>query len=81
MTGQGHRKMVWPWMVWSRRDMVAAALCFLFIVGVLWASVSRPYLMGLPSFGSTGFGPDWDCIHLPKAEPVCVKRVPHKPTP
>jgi hypothetical protein len=25
--------------------------------------------------GATGFGPDWDCIGVPKGEPICMKKV------
>lgn len=79
MAEQGRTRIVWPWAFLSARDMIGIAICLVFVIGVLFASVWRPYLMGLPFFGSTGFGPDWECSRPPNTEPVCVKRIPPRP--
>ena len=51
--------------MWKQFAGIALLTVLLAAVGWFWLSGGR---------GATGFGPEWDCPPMPKAQ-VCVKRV------
>jgi hypothetical protein len=54
----------------KRGDVLGA----LFVVALL--SLLAFFYIRFPGLkGATGFGPDWDCIAVPKGEPICMKKV------
>lgn len=70
--------MVWPWTAMSRRDLVASIISIIVGIGVLTAMAVLPHF---PQKSGDSFWADWECTSLPETEPVCVKRIPHKPAP
>jgi hypothetical protein len=60
------------WHALGRGDVVAISLLAAFLVVAAVAFVQFPILGNL-GFGP-GFGPDWECAHPGKGEPVCVKK-------
>ena len=71
--------MRWWWLPSTRGDILGILLVLLFIAAAAIGFAVRPFPLYKPGSGPDfGLGSDWDCVYVPKGEPICVKRVPAK---
>jgi hypothetical protein len=66
--------MKWPWPPLRLLD-IATIVFAIAIIGVVGFALMR---FGTPKqWAADAFGPGWDCIPMPKGDPVCVKKINH----
>jgi len=68
------------WLPVRRRDRLASfvivvslagGLLAVFLVPLFWPNIE--WTASLPA-GNRGFGPEWQCVHVPQAEDICIRK-------
>jgi hypothetical protein len=70
--------MNWPYLT---RNVARILLVIVILGGLLFVALISPIYRDQVQKMNYGFGPEWDCIYLPKVGPFCTKRAvnPDKP--
>lgn len=66
--------MKWPWPPPTRKDMLVIIVVVLIGCGLVFFQASYPN--SERSKSNFGFGPEWECIGVPKGGPICIKKKP-----
>ncbi len=62
--------MQWPWFPPNWGDIIAIVLGVAIAIALILSVTVGPHFR--PNSNS-GFGPQWNCIHIPQSDPICFK--------
>jgi hypothetical protein len=61
--------MKWPWPPIRFAEVlgITSAIAIIRILAILG--------IGRQQTPNAGFSPDWDCVPIPKGDPICIKKI------
>jgi hypothetical protein len=71
----------WPWPPPRRADVVSILVLTLAAIAVIAAIFVLNKSPRSDRMTNWGFGPDWQCTHPGKGDPVCIKKPPTNSVP